>query len=61
MTVNLPLDMILGKKPNDVGKILRARGIDPDLPYRATLSFSSVTIEQEKPGRRPGDRISPLN
>ncbi|BCR06783.1 hypothetical protein DESUT3_38520 [Desulfuromonas versatilis] len=47
MTIHLPLEQILGRNPKEVGKILRAQGIDPDLPYRATFTYTEVTIEQE--------------
>ncbi len=58
MTINLPLDQILGRNPKDVGKILRAQGINPDLPYRATFTFTAVTIEQEPQTKGLGNRIS---
>ena len=47
MRINLSLDQICGRNPRDVSRLLRALGIDPARPYRANITFSGVTIEQE--------------
>jgi hypothetical protein len=52
MRVKLSLDQICGRRPKEVGRLLRARGIDPAHPYRASITFSGVTIEQEKESDR---------
>ena len=61
MRVKFSLDQICGRRPKEVGRLLRARGIDPAHPYRASVTFSGVTIEQEKEGDRsaatPGDPV----
>ena len=52
MRIKLSLDQICGRRHKEIGRLLRARGIDPAHPYRASITFSGVTIEQEKEGDR---------
>jgi hypothetical protein len=52
MRIKLSLDQICGRKPQEFNRLLRARGIDPDHPYRASITFSGVTIEQESASDR---------
>lgn len=48
MRVNLSLDQIAGRKPDEVGRLLQTLGIDPSLPYTANVTFTGVTIEQKR-------------
>lgn len=48
MRINLSLDQIAGRKPKEVGHLLQTLGIDPTRPYRASVTFTGVTIEQER-------------
>ncbi|MBE0599333.1 MAG: hypothetical protein IH614_18985 [Desulfuromonadales bacterium] len=47
MRINLSLDQISGRNPRDVSRMMRALGIDPARPYKANITFSGVTIEQD--------------
>lgn len=48
MRINISLDQIFGRHPKDVGRLLRTLGIDPAYPYQASITFSGVTIYQDK-------------
>lgn len=47
MRIDIARDQIFGHSPQEVGRLLRSLGIDPKRPYRAKVTFSGVTIEQE--------------
>lgn len=47
MKTTFALQEIYGKKPSEVARLFRARGINPTRPYRAQVSFSAVIIEQD--------------
>lgn len=49
MRVDFSLEQIFGRNPREVGQLFRAQGLDPTLPYRAKVTFSGVTIEQDVP------------
>lgn len=53
MRVNFSLDQIAGRHPKDVGRLFQSLGIDPARPYRANITFSGVTIEQDAELERP--------
>ena len=48
MRINISLDQIAGRHPAEVSHLLQTLGIDPARPYRANVTFSGVTIEQER-------------
>jgi hypothetical protein len=41
------LQEIFGKRPAEVARLFKARGINPTRPYRARVTFSGITIEQD--------------
>ena len=47
MRIDFPLDQIFGRNPREVDQLFRSRGLDPAQPYRARVTFSGVTIEQD--------------
>ncbi len=47
MRINLSLEQIFGRNPSEVGLLLQALGIDITRPYRAQITFTGVTIEQD--------------
>lgn len=49
MRVDFSLEQIFGRNPREVDKLFRSQGIDPTLPYRAKVTFTGVTIEQDIP------------
>jgi hypothetical protein len=48
MKIVFPLHEIMGKKPLVVAKLFRMKGINPNRPYRASVSFNGIVIEQEE-------------
>jgi hypothetical protein len=54
MRVDFSLEEIYGKKPQEVARLFRLRGLNPARPYRVRISSSVVVVEQEGP--RPADR-----
>ncbi|WP_291316820.1 hypothetical protein [Desulfuromonas sp.] len=47
MRVNLSLEEVYGRRPQEVEKLLCRLGIDLVRPYRANITFSGICIEQE--------------
>ncbi len=47
MRVHFAVEEIYGKKPAEVARLFRLRGLNPERPYRARLAPSGITIEQE--------------
>jgi hypothetical protein len=47
MRINLSLEQIFGRNPAEVGLLLQTLGIDTARPYRAQVTFTGVTIEQD--------------
>lgn len=47
MRIVFNLDQIFGKKPKEVARLFKQKGINPSRPYRAQVSFAGVVIEQD--------------
>lgn len=61
MRVDFPLEQITGRNPREVDELFRSQGIDPAQLYRARVTFSGVTIEQELPNEnRPSRFFIPI-
>ncbi len=53
MRVDFPLEEIYGKKPQEVARLFRLRGLNPGLPYRVRISSTGVIVEQEEQRAKP--------
>jgi hypothetical protein len=47
MKTTFALQEIYGKKPAEVARLFKSRGINPTRPYRAQVTFAGITIEQD--------------
>lgn len=47
MKTTFALQEIYGKKPTEVARLFKARGINPTRPYRARVTFAGIIIEQD--------------
>jgi hypothetical protein len=47
MKTTFALQEIYGKKPMDVARLFKARGINPTRPYRARVTFAGIIVEQD--------------
>ncbi|MFA5516592.1 MAG: hypothetical protein WDA20_09930 [Desulfuromonadales bacterium] len=48
MRVDFLLEEIYGKKPEEVARLFRLRGLNPERPYLAKVSPSRIIVEQER-------------
>jgi len=61
MRVDFPLDQIFGRNPREVDQLFRSQGIDPAQPYKARVTFTGITIEQDIPKEnRPSRFFIPI-